>query len=177
MIHAMQNKVILLLIANLISLYSVCQMKEASQWDKYIKPIIDSLSQEENKTVFISQEIPIIVRNQEKYVDSILMNNYQIGENEWNCIYDSWALNRVIPKEWEQSISKRKKEKLFKKWNYEKDLMLSITFPLFIKPDIYVVQITSRCPGKCSSSYLYFMEFDQKSKKVTVRHKYEASYS
>ena len=55
--------------------------------------------------------------------------------------------------------------------------MLSITFPLFIKPDIYVVQITSRCPGKCSSSYLYFMEFDQKSKKVTVRHKYEASYS
>ncbi len=182
MINAMKNKVILLLIANLISLYSVCQMKEASQWDKYVQPILNNISHESGKKIFLDQKYLRMSRSLNPCMDSLLFHEYGIDKNEWYCIYDSWSNNNEIAEEWKKSISQRKKDKLFKRWFKERFLKNSIliyNIPqiIFIRPNVYLMERFVICPGNCGSLDISIIEYDEIQKKPIVKQGCQIWYS
>lgn len=147
-----------------------------NNWENYIQPLLDSISKKTDSKIYLYQRYVLIDKDQGSDFDSIMNSFYNIQKEDWICIYDSWILNRTnVPSNWKKSISSRKKQKILNNWDKKKSLIYNLSLPVFIRPNNYILQITSYCPGRCGTTYVYFLEYDEKAKKSIIKHKINTS--
>lgn len=161
---------LLILIINSKQACSQYKLKEDDQWYYLVQPVLDSISKSENKKIYYYR-CSILKERRILSNDSILKNFYNLDSSDIHCIYESWEINRgYLTKMWYKGISNKKKYKLEKKWDKNKSIIATISLPIFIKKDVYLLEVTYHCPGLCGSTYLYFIRIDKINKKFKVEY-------
>ena len=156
----------LFLIFNIIQCYS----QKNYHWDYFVKPILDSISSVKNKKIYF-YKVTVLKEKKVLSCDSILHNFYNLDSTEIHYIIESSNLNRgKFSKKWKNGISNKKKRRIDNKWHKNKSLIVSVSFPVFIKKDIYLLEITYHCPGLCGYSNLYFIRVDKINKTFKIEH-------
>lgn len=152
--------------------------KKTIVWDTYVQPLLDSISGLHNQKVIINDFFLIKKQNGNDF-DSIIKHFYGFTKQDWEKHWDVWSINNKFYPDWKRSFSSEKRNKLTtsKRWYKKKIRVISVSKLIFLTKNTYLIEFTEYCPGLCSMSYIYFVEYDENSKRCIIKHKLESGVS
>lgn len=169
-------KTLIIIICLLFNPYVFCQNKTAN-WNTYVQPIIDSVYGNEKKVYLFRHHI--IEKEVTNDVLTFMDSSFNIDKVEWEKLYSVWFNNSNFHPDWSKGISSERRNKLTRSRKFEKKKIevLSISKPIFITRNIYLLSITRYCSGMCSSTDIYFIEIDRITRRVLIIRKINVGVS
>ena len=170
----------------LITIFAFCQCfsvfpTEPSPFltdlEKYINPLISQIYK--SKKIYYVSRSNLVSKNNGNRADSILLYDYGFTKEQWNIHWNACRLNFYYPCDWIKLSTQKKKRKLIesKKKAEGKIEVLSVSIPMFLTKNDYLIEITSYCKGICSYTNLYFVHYNKALKKNEIRCKINTSVS
>lgn len=141
-----------------------------SKWKRDIDMVLETFVQKTQK-VYLYQNKPFIKKTQTPEFDSLLLS-YEIDSNKWDCIWNTHKHNFIFPHDWENNSSKKDRHKILfsKQWANKKVRVLSISSTIYLKENLFIVEISEYCPGTCFRSFILFIEKTDDNSKIKVTH-------
>jgi hypothetical protein len=137
-------------------------------WHTFVQPVLDSIYGETKKVYLYSYfRIP---KEQSLSIVSYVDRHFSSVSCDWNQLWIIANNNSLIDFDWNGGFSSSKKDRLIqsKRFKNEKIEVISVSRLIFLSRNEYMIAITTYCPGLCSSTKIYFINFDLKTEKVKI---------
>ncbi len=155
----------LLLLLLMLTLEGLSQTRKRNdyQWDKYVLPVMDSVQKVSGDKIYY-RSYCVIRKTDFMKLDSVTRRRYGLDSAQLSWIYESWKNNLLpVPEVWKKETFTGEISQVM---HQPKTRIYSVSLPIFIRPDVYMIQtwMMRRCNSALST--IYIVEYKEEKARI-----------